>query len=205
MEDAAKQRRRAGLTRERVLDAGVLLVDRDGAAALSMRKLANELGVEAMTLYHYVRNKEALEDAIVEHVLAESVEPIDDTAAWQEIIATRAFGLHRALLRHSGAVALIATRPAITDRNLDYLEELLRVLCRAGFAPATALQIIRLTALAVIGHHLTGEDRTAEALDSMDGAYPMMAEAVAAGSPGLEARLTFNIEALIAGFERLLP
>jgi len=63
---------RAGLSREQVLDAALDLVDRDGVGALSMRRLGAELGVEAMTLYHYLPNKDALLDGIVERVMAQA-------------------------------------------------------------------------------------------------------------------------------------
>src|SRR6202012_3770970 len=63
---------RAGLSREQVLDAALDLVDRDGASALSMRRLGAELGVEAMTLYHYLPSKDALLDGIVERVMGQA-------------------------------------------------------------------------------------------------------------------------------------
>ena len=63
---------RAGLSRGQVLDAALDLVDRDGVAALSMRRLGAELGVEAMTVYHYLPNKDALLDGIVERVMAQA-------------------------------------------------------------------------------------------------------------------------------------
>ncbi|MER6893289.1 TetR family transcriptional regulator, partial [Amycolatopsis sp. NPDC000740] len=65
-----RARPRAGLTRERVVDAALAFVDEHGIAALSMRKLGAELGVEAMTLYHYVPNKEALLDALIDRLVS---------------------------------------------------------------------------------------------------------------------------------------
>ena len=135
------QGKHAGLTRDQVLEAAVRLVDRDGLAALSMRRLATDLGVEAMTLYHHVRNKQGLEDAIVEYVLAESLIPPGsrgEPASWQEVVAGHAHQLHRGLTRHPGAVVLFASRPAITPSTLAVLEHVLRVLRAAGFPPRTA-------------------------------------------------------------------
>jgi AcrR family transcriptional regulator len=69
---------RIPLTRQRVLDAAVALADRDGVGSLSMRKLATELGVEAMSLYHHVASKEAILDGIVDVVFGEIELPSGD-------------------------------------------------------------------------------------------------------------------------------
>lgn len=98
-----RARPRAGLTRERVLDAALDFADRHGAAALSMRKLGAELDVEAMTLYHYVPNKDALFEAMVDRLVQplERVEPRknEDCAAWLIRLGT---AFRDALLAHPG-------------------------------------------------------------------------------------------------------
>ncbi|TDC50302.1 TetR family transcriptional regulator [Jiangella ureilytica] len=207
MGKARVQGRHAGLTRGHVLEAAVRLADRDGVASLSMRKLAAELGVEAMTLYHHVRNKQGLEDAIVEHVLAESLRPPRAGASWQEVVAAHADELHRGLNRHPGAVILFATRPAVTPATLVVLESLLRVLRDAGFAPRTALHLIYAVASAVVGQHLAADGAAATPPDAVliaaDG-LPVVAAALADGPVTVESRIEVTVTALIAGFETIL-
>lgn len=202
------QGKHAGLTRDQVLEAAVRLVDRDGVASLSMRRLAAELDVEAMTLYHHVRNKQGLEDAIVEYVLAESLEPPRESATWQEVVATHADELHRGLTRHPGSVILFASRPAVTTRTLTIVETLLRVLRDAGFAPRTALHLVYAVAAAVVGQHLayaTAPDQPPPDTAGLAAeGLPVFAEALAAGPVTVESRLDFTLTALVAGFATLL-
>lgn len=200
------QGRHAGLTRDQVLEAAVRLADRDGVASLSMRKLAAELGVEAMTLYHHVRNKQGLEDAIVEHVLAEALRPPRGGAPWQEVVAAHADELHRGLTRHPGAVILFATRPAVTPATLVVLESLLRVLHDAGFAPRTALHLVYAVASAVVGQHLAvaGAPEPPPDAVALAADLPVFAAALADGPVTIESRLEVMLTALVAGFETLL-
>ena len=218
MGNARAQGKHAGLTREQVLQAAVRLVDQEGADALSMRRLARELDVEAMTLYHHVGNKHVLEDAIIEHVLAEALpssealssnepRPTEAGAPWQTVLARYAYALHRALSTHPNCVALIASRPGITARNLLQLEHLLELLTDAGFTPQVALRMVHATAASVVGQHLARPAGATE-LSTAGGPeideLPLVREAIAAGFPTVEARFTLILDALIAGFERLL-
>ena len=82
------------LSRQRVLDAAVALADRDGVGALSMRKLAQELGVEAMSLYHHVAGKDAILDGIVDVVFGEIELPSGD-GGWQAAMRRRAVSARR--------------------------------------------------------------------------------------------------------------
>lgn len=208
MAQSRVQGRHAGITRDQVLRAAIRLADRDGAGSLSMRKLAGELDVEAMTLYHHVRNKQALEDAIVEYVIAESFVPPVASASWQEVIAGHADDLSRALTRHPGAVNLVASRPAITPRILAVLENLLGVLHEAGFAPRTALHLVHAVAGAVVGAHLAaaaGEPQPVDpAAGVIDEELPLVSAALADGPVTVESRLRFTVAALIAGFATFL-
>ena len=142
---------RAGLSREQVLDSALALVDRDGVAALSMRRLGAELGVEAMTLYHYLPNKDALLDGIVERVMAQAETCFAD-GPWDRALAGYARSLRATLLQHPGAALLIATRPAVTPETLRMAERGLALLCGAGFPVGRALDTINALTLFVIAH-----------------------------------------------------
>ena len=104
---------RKPLTREAILDAAIVILDRDGMAGLSMRKLGAAVGVEAMSLYNHVPNKEALLDGIHERILL-SLETPAHARTWQAFVRHQALALHRALLAHPNAIPLFATRPAAT-------------------------------------------------------------------------------------------
>ena len=102
-------RRRGPLTRARALERAVAIADREGIAKLSMRRLARDLGVEAMSLYHHVRDKEDILDGMVDLVFAEVELPAGGTE-WRTEMRGRATSLRAALVRHPWAVGLMDSR-----------------------------------------------------------------------------------------------
>src|SRR5256885_16199821 len=106
---------RLPLSRKRILRAGLVLADDAGAEALTMRRLGDELGFEAMSLYRHVANKDDLLDGMLDLVLAEWQLP-DDDGSWVEAVKTSARSVHDALRRHPWAARLLTTgarfRPA---------------------------------------------------------------------------------------------
>ena len=105
----ADPERRAQLTREQVVTAAVELADRDGIGSISMRRLAQELGVEAMSLYTHVRSKDDLLDGMVDAVI--SMIPADAGAAdWKASLRRMALGARGVMLRHPWAPATVETR-----------------------------------------------------------------------------------------------
>ena len=133
----SKSEPRAPLSRERVLQAAIRLADQEGIESLSMRKLARELGVEAMSLYNHVANKDDLVDGIVDLVVSE-IELPSTAEDWETAIREYAISAHEALLRHPWACSLVisptSTRMMRTAR-LRYMEWLLGRLREAGFSP----------------------------------------------------------------------
>jgi len=201
---------RAGLTREQVLDAALALVDADGIAALSMRRLGAELGVEAMTLYHYLPNKDALLDGIVERVLAEA-DTTPSGGPWEQALPAYARSLRTALLRHPGAAPLVATRPAVTPETLRAAERGLALLTAAGFPVGRALDTVNALTLLTVAHAVsevsTAAVNTAGAAGSQDYVagldereFPLLT-AAARSSAGTDdaARFEFAIAAFLRG------
>jgi AcrR family transcriptional regulator len=128
--------RRAPLTRERVVRAAIALADEGGIEALSMRKLAKDLGVEAMSLYNHVSNKGDLVDAMVDLVVREIELPVDPD--WEQAIRQCAISAYDTFMRHPWACSLvIAPRGLRLEENprLRYMEWLLGRLGKAGFSP----------------------------------------------------------------------
>jgi AcrR family transcriptional regulator len=142
---------RAGLSRQQVLDAALDLVDRVGADGLSMRRLGAALGVEAMTVYHYLPSKDALLDGIVERVMAEAEAGLTD-GPWDQALTAYARSLRAVLLRHPGAARLVATRPAVTPDTLRAAEHGLALLCGAGFPLGRALDTLNALTLFTVAH-----------------------------------------------------
>ncbi|PFG29844.1 TetR family transcriptional regulator [Paramicrobacterium agarici] len=207
MATSRPQGHRAGLSRQKIVSGAVELVDHEGAAALSMRRLAKTLGVEAMTLYNYFSGKQAIEDAIVEHVVNATAVPVDSAESWQTVLRHWALGLLNELRQHPGALALIASRPAITTANFAALEEVVRMLHDAGFSSRTALHMVYALAGTVIAHGAVAVEpadhaAVTEALD--DAVTPLLADAFAGGVLTADERLAFTIDSLIAGFEARL-
>jgi AcrR family transcriptional regulator len=123
---------RAPLSRRRVLRAAVALADRGGVGALSMRKLAQELGVEAMSLYHHVANKDDILDGIVDVVFGEIELPAGE-AGWEAAMRRRAVSAREALRRHPWATGLMESRRTPGPANIRHHDAVLGVLRNAGF------------------------------------------------------------------------
>src|SRR3954454_12295574 len=124
---------RTPLSEERVLETAVALADRHGLEALSMRKLADELGVVAMSLYHYVPNKERLVDGMIEIVFRE-IEPPSLDVDWKTAMRRRAVSTREALGRHRWAVGHMEGRTNHGPANLRLHDAVLGCLRAAGFS-----------------------------------------------------------------------
>jgi AcrR family transcriptional regulator len=127
------RRGRPRLSRERVLRAAVTLADEGGIDALSMRRLAKELGVEAMSLYNHVANKDDILDGIVDIAMGEIEIPSDDTD-WKASIRQSAISAYEALVRHPWACSLMMSKPRISNARMLWMEGVLRTLREAGFS-----------------------------------------------------------------------
>lgn len=125
--------RRAPLTRDRVLRAAVDLADSTGIDALSMRKLAQTLGVVPMALYKHVANKEELFDGMLDVVVGEIDPPVAD-ADWQRAVRERILSARRSLLRHPWASRVIESRTAPTPVVLQYLDSMIGMFRAGGFS-----------------------------------------------------------------------
>ena len=124
---------RRSLTRDRVLLGGVAFADDNGIASLSMRKLGEALGVEAMSLYHHVANKDALLDGMVDLVFGEIHLP-SDGADWKKGMRERAQSARQALRRHPWAIALMSTRTSPGPATLRHHNAVIGSLRAAGFS-----------------------------------------------------------------------
>lgn len=161
------------ITRDVVLATALRLIDRDGADALSMRRLAQALGCDPMNLYRHAPSKAALLDGVTEIVLAQlSVDPADPDWAGQLRAVGRDF--RRLALAHPHVVPLLVTRPLATPLGLRprgtlrHLEDILTLLTRAGFSGADALHIYRALFGFLYGHILNELQELVENPDETD-------------------------------------
>jgi AcrR family transcriptional regulator len=195
---------RVKLSRRLILERALALADAEGLRAVTMRRLGAELGVEAMSLYHHVPNKDALLDGLVELMLEEArvVPPRSD---WREHLTAHAHALRAAGHAHPRVMQLFATRVVQSPAWAGAVEDTLGVLLAAGLEPQEAVHLYRLHATFVTGYVLW-ELRQADApglatyLDQLDpAAHPAthaLAGTLEATDPDQEFAL--GIEVLLA-------
>ncbi|GAB7181840.1 TetR/AcrR family transcriptional regulator C-terminal domain-containing protein [Kitasatospora sp. Ki12] len=133
MAQQADTERRKPLNRDRVLRAAVARADQSGYEGLSMRGLAQELGVVPMALYKHVANKEQLLDGMVELVVGE-IDPPAEGPDWRFAVRARVLSARRALLRHPWALRVIESRGTPTPAVLDYLDSVIGTFRRGGLS-----------------------------------------------------------------------
>src|SRR2546429_3334688 len=209
--------RRTQLTRERVLAAGIELADRDGLESISMRRLAQELGVEAMSLYTHVRNKDDLIDGMVDAVIGE-IPTSADTADWKTSLRQLALAARTVVLAHPWAPHTIESRTTPGPATLQYINTVIGTLREGGFTIAQthhALHILGSRALGFTQDLFDDSDdldpETAASLASELGAtLPYVAEMALAGTHGGvlgrcddDTEFEFALDFILDGLDRL--
>jgi AcrR family transcriptional regulator len=157
------------LTRDQIVIAAIRLVDRDGLAALSMRRLANDLGVGPMSLYYHVPDRTALEDLIFDAVMGE-VDFSGDNPGLdvQERAVQLGYALRSALLAHPNTVPIALSRSARTPWQLRPVEHMLGILYGVGLEPTDAIAAVDVLGQYVFGttlayvNHLHREGQSSE-------------------------------------------
>jgi AcrR family transcriptional regulator len=194
-----------------VFQAAFGLAQREGLEAVSMRRVAQALGVEAMSLYHHVEGKAALLDGVFELVLGKLPPAPRRTTSWQRAVKERAESLRAVLLGHPRLVPLFATRPAVTLESLRHVEHALELLRAAGLSARASLDALQVLVAFVVGHAVStvreGEaDRTAPGYETLDAAqFPRVTELIALlPSHDVDAEFRFGLDTFIAGLERRL-
>ncbi|MGY2064211.1 TetR/AcrR family transcriptional regulator [Blastococcus sp. SYSU DS0619] len=216
---------RASLTRDAVLRAAVDLADREGLAALTMRRLAQELDVEAMSLYHHVANKEAVLDGVVELVVGEIVTAVSDVGPdpaddWRAALRARILTARQVLLRHPWAPPVVETRTAMNAEIVGYFDGLLGILRAGGFSYDLAHHAMHALGSRALGFTRelfapadpeTGGPEAMAMLEQLADRYPhlagMLADAVHQDEGVLgwcddQAEFEFALDLLIDGLDR---
>jgi AcrR family transcriptional regulator len=210
---------RPPLTRQRVLDTAVELADRDGVGSLSMRKLAQELGVEAMSLYHHVAGKDAILDGLIDIVFSEIELPSGRTD-WKDAMRQRAISAREALRRHPWATSLMESRPTPGPTNLRHHDAVLGILRNGGFSIELAAHAYSLLDAYIYGFALQENslpfgtpEETAEVAQTImaefaAGTYPHLTEIAVEHvlQPGYDYgnEYQFGLELILDGLDRAL-
>ena len=161
---AGRRSARGSLNRNRILEAALALMEREGLHELSMRRLGRELGVEAMALYRYTPSREILIDGVVELVVDELYNdpevPLRPLEGWQDYVIRVAHGVRRMALAHPQVFPLVATRPPAAPwvrpplRSLRWIESFLEGLEAEGFTDELAVYAYRAFTSFLLGHLL---------------------------------------------------
>ena len=138
--DRPSRRRRDPISRDAIVTAAIGLLDREGLAALSMRKLAEELGTGAATLYWHVGSKDGLLDLVMDEIIGEGKVPDPDPPRWQEQLKQIARDQRAASLRHPWIVRVSIGRIPMGPNALRYSERILAILRAGGLPPHLAVQ-----------------------------------------------------------------
>jgi AcrR family transcriptional regulator len=157
-------KRRAPLNRERVLRAAIALADRGGFDSLTMRRLANELGVEAMSLYNHVASKDDLLDGMVDLVFAE-IEPPSSGGDWKTSMRKRAISTREALGRHRWAIGLMEGRTNHGPANMTLHDAVLGCLRGASFSMEMTVHAYSVQDAYIYGFALQEMDMSSESAD----------------------------------------
>jgi len=212
--------RRVPLSRDRVLRAAVALADDAGIESLSMRKLAQELGVVPMALYKHVANKEELLDGMVD-VVVDEIHPPVHGADWKSAVRQRILSARRALLRHPWASRVIESRTTPTPVVLEYMDSMIGMFRVGGFSVDLTHHVMHAMGSRMWGftQELFDDSQSldpevqAVMLREMAGKYPYVTEIAMAVAHDEESvvgqgcddqfEFEFALDLLLDGFERL--
>jgi AcrR family transcriptional regulator len=218
---------RRPLSRQRVMRAAVDLADREGVAAVSMRRIGQELGVEAMSLYNHVAGKDALLDAMVEHVAAEvnaavaDLDSPDPARDWQGALRARALAARTVMLRHKWVPSVLETRTTMSLDVVRYFDGVVGILRAGGFSHDLTHHSLHALGSRVLGFtqelfdpgDAAADDASEEMLAAMAAEVPHLVEMLAevAHDDGPDATLgwcddqtefEFGLDVVLDGLER---
>jgi AcrR family transcriptional regulator len=219
IEEAA--RAREPLTKERILRAAVALADEVGVESLSMRRLAQEVGVVPMALYKHVANKDELFDGMVDVVVGEIDPPIEG-ADWRTTMRERILSARRALLRHPWASSVLESRAEPTPTVIGYMDSMMGVFLDGGFSVDLMHHAMHVMGSRILGfsQELFDDtaslpaDEAAEMWTQMADAYPNIAKLipvaldthegpVVGGGCDDQFEFEFALDLVLDGLERL--
>ena len=202
------------VSREEIARAALALADREGVDSLSMRRVADAVGVGTMTLYGHFRSRDELLDAIVDAVM-EDAAPLELEGSWRERILQLIAAARALLRRHPALVEIRFRRPVLRPESLGFAEASLEVLEGAGFERMEAAQAFRLLftytfGFAGLSPEEQADDARREATAAISGLspdrFPALTAAVAEASQAMsgEEQFQYGLERILDGLESRL-
>jgi AcrR family transcriptional regulator len=170
--DRSDSRASAKLSREGIVEAAVAMADRDGLAGLSMRKLAQHLGVDAMSIYYHLHDKDALLAACADAVVAE-IAPGQATGPWTDRLRSLIMEARRTMVRHPWAARVLENRETPTPAVMTHIERVLAIMRGGGCSLDLSHHAIHLLGSRILGF-------SQDLFDDSPGAGPPSAAEVAA-------------------------
>ena len=213
--------RRVPLSRDRVLRAAVILADQTGIESLSMRRLAEELGVVPMALYKHVANKEELLDGMIDVVVGE-IDPPVQGFDWKSAVRQRILSARQALLRHPWASQVMESKKNPTPVVLAYMDSMIGLFRAGGFSVGLTHHVMHTIGSRILGftQELFNDSRTVDPeiqavmMRELGPVFPnVLAIAMAASHEGESVvgqgcddqyEFEFALDLLLDGFEKLL-
>ena len=212
---------RVTLTPQTVVEGALALADSEGLEAVTIRRLAEELGVTPMALYWHFRSKDELLDGVAASIFEEIDLSVDASARWQEQLRALLGSMVSVLRAHRSTAILLSTRTVSSEGSLRATEVALDILGRGGFSPAEATQIAR-HALSTVTNLVSGEpgvvarEEPGKVIDARRRArlfleslpperYPRLVEAATPLSEGVDpdTYFAFGLDLLLAGIEAI--
>ncbi len=200
---------RQGLNRRKVLEAALRVVDEEGLGELTMRRLAQVLGVEAPSLYKHITAKDDILDGIA-GLVYEEIDFGDASGSFSERVHSYASSCRRALLRHPNAVPIMATRPVTGKNTMALAETVIEQMHSLGFCTEVGRRILNVSYGFIVGHALaevgSGPRSMAEIRETRRSFECVVSEDVArtvAFDPvDHDAEFELGIDLIIAGIEQ---
>jgi TetR/AcrR family transcriptional regulator, tetracycline repressor protein len=212
---------RVTLTPQTVIERALVLADSEGLEAVTIRRLAKELGVTPMALYWHFRSKDELLDGMAARLFEEIDLSVDASARWQDQLRALLGSMLGVLRAHPFSAILLSTRTASSEGSLRATEVVLDILGRGGFSPAEATQIAR-HALSTVTNLVSGQpgvlarEESGEMIDARRRArlfleslpperYPHLVQTAGPLSEGVDpdAYFAFGLDLLLAGIEAM--
>lgn len=210
---------RSRLNRQRVLEAAIALADAHGIESLTMRKLGDKLGIEAMSLYNHVANKNDLMDGMIDTVFGEIDLPADE-GDWRTAMRRRAISARVALSRHPWAIGRMESRATPGPATLRHHDAVIGMLRGAGFSIVLAAHALSALDSYIYGFALQEKnlpfhatDKTAQVTQAImarftSGEYPHLTEMAVEHvlQPGYDygEEFTFGLDLILDGLDKAL-
>jgi AcrR family transcriptional regulator len=215
---------RPPLTRERIFAVALELVDKGGIESVSMRQVAQGLGVEAMSLYKHIANKDDLLDGLVELIFAQMTLPSPDLE-WKAALRERAFSVRQALNRYPWAASLIETSGNLGPTRLRHHNTMIGILRKGGFTIELSYNILITFTSYIYGFVIMEQawfappkekktdvkppvispDELPHILEMINFVSGKGSDATVRPQPGLVTEFEFGLNNLLEGFARVLP